>query len=88
MATLQVRSIEPQFYEALGRLAAAENRSISQEVIAILKRHLSAPYTQHQVATQRFLELAGSWQDDREADEIISDIRSSRKNRGRIQDAF
>ena len=34
MATLQVRSIDDQLYQALGKLAAREQRSISQQVVA------------------------------------------------------
>ena len=59
MATLQVRSIDDQLYDALGRKAAKDNRSISQEVVAILKEHLAQPM-QHKSATEKFLELCGS----------------------------
>ena len=88
MATLQVRSIDDQLYEALGRRAAMENRSISQEVVAILKDYLSRPVFSHESATAAFLELAGSWQDEREVHQIASDLRKSRRSRRRFKDIY
>jgi len=87
MATLQVRSIDDQLYEALGRKAARDNRSISQEVIAILKEHLSQP-TQHKSATESFMELCGTWKDEKSAKEISQDIRKSRQSKTRFKDVF
>jgi len=57
MATLQVRSVDDQLYEALGKRAIMENRSISQEVIFILRAYLSSPPLKYQEATARFLEI-------------------------------
>ena len=78
MATLQVRSIDNQLYKALGARAAMENRSISQEVIAILKDYLSRPSTKHGTMTEDFLQLCGTWQDDRPEEEIAAEIRNAR----------
>ncbi len=78
MATLQVRSIDDQLYRALGARAAHDNRSISQEVVAIIKDYLSRPVTQHRNVTEEFLQLCGSWQDDRSEQEIAAGIRQSR----------
>ena len=77
MATLKICSMDDQLYEALKRRAREENRSISEEAIAILKDYLSRPTS----ATQALLDLAGSWEDDRGAEEIIEDIRQSRYTR-------
>lgn len=41
MANLQVKGIDDGLYEQMKRRAAAENRSVSQEVIFLLKAHLS-----------------------------------------------
>ncbi len=80
MATLQVKSIDDRLYKLLGQKAKMDNRSISQEVIAIIKEHLSEPKRSSIVlATDRFLEVCGSWKDSRSSDEIIADIRNSRK---------
>ena len=78
MANLQVKSIDDQLYESLGKRAAMENRSISQEVISILKDYLSVPSKRHHKTNNQFLELCGSWQDEKSADEIIKQIRKDR----------
>jgi len=89
MAILQVRNMDDGLYEALGRRAASENRSISQQVIEIIQRSLSMPPNQTKSADEAVLELAGSWEDDRTADEIIADIRKSRtKNTHRFKEIF
>lgn len=79
MATLQVRSIDDQLYKALGRRASMDNRSISQEVVAILKTYLSLPTTSHTNNTNEFLEMCGSWQDERSEQEISGEIRQDRR---------
>ena len=88
MATLQVKSVDDQLYEALGKRAVMENRSISQEVIFILKAYLSSPPPKYQEVTDRFLEICGSWEDSREADEIVSEIRRSRQPVERTEVVF
>jgi len=87
MATLQVRSMDDQLYEALGRMAARDHRSISQQVIAILQEHLSQP-ARHANATEDFLALCSTWKDDRTAEEISREIRSSRKSANRFKEAL
>ncbi len=81
MATLQVRSIDPRLYDALRARARAENRSVSQEVVAILKGYLSGSRVNEENATEAFLGLADSWHDERSGAEIVEDIRRSRSTR-------
>lgn len=89
MATLQVRSIDDQLYKALGRRAAMDNRSISQEVVAILKEYLSYPTSKHTNSTNNFLEMCDTWQDEKTADEIIGEIRRDRRSGKRFtEDIF
>ena len=89
MATLQVRSMDDELYRALGARAAMENRSISQEVIAIVKDYLSRPVSQHRNVTEQFLQLCGSWQDERTEAEIAGEIRRSRVDSDvRFQEGF
>ncbi|MEA2083268.1 MAG: antitoxin [Thermodesulfobacteriota bacterium] len=88
MATLQVRSIDDQLYKALGRRATMENRSISQEVIAIIKAYLSSPKLQHENSTRDFLAMCGTWDDKRNPEEIIEEIRQDRRTTDRFQDMF
>ena len=79
MAVLQVRTMDDDLYEALGRRAAMDNRSISQEVIMIIKSFLSRPEA---VASpdEEALKLAGAWSDERSAEEISDSVRSARKS--------
>ena len=88
MATLQVRSIDDKLYKALGQQAAMENRSISQEVIAILKAYLSSPKQEYKNATTNFLNMCGTWNDERNAEEIIQEIRNARNENDRYTDIF
>lgn len=84
MANLQVKDIDDKLYNSIRQLAIDEKRSISQEVVYILQRYLSIPNSFKKNPTDDFLELAGSWQDDRSADDIISDMRDSRRNSTRF----
>ncbi len=84
MATLQVRTIDDQLYKALGRRAAMDNRSISQEVIAILKAYLSTPTATNAKSTDDFLKMCGCWQDERDAEAIIKEIRNDRCSKERF----
>ncbi len=90
MATLQVRSIDDQLYEALGKLAARDHRSISQEVVAILKEHLSQPlrHTTAAITNEEFLNLCGTWQEDRSAEEIADEIRAHRQSATRFHNTL
>jgi L-lactate utilization protein LutB len=56
-----------------------ENRSISQEVISNLEKYLSAPESYSINSTREFLNL--SWEDSRDANEIVKDIVKGRKNK-------
>ena len=79
MATLQVKGMDDRLYQALGARAAMENRSISQEVVSIIQKYLSAPVEDPRASARALLKLAGSWQDARSAEEIARDIRQSRR---------
>jgi len=81
MAVLQVRSMDDELYGALGRRAAMENRSISQEVIEIVKRYLAAPCAVPAGTDEAALRLAGSWDDPRPAAEIADGLRKARTTR-------
>jgi plasmid stability protein len=88
MATLQVRSLDDQLYEALGRRAAMDNRSISQEVTAMLKEYLSTPVRKNNKATDLFLEMCGCWDDERGPEEITREIRQARQTSTRFNDGY
>ena len=82
MANLQVKSIDDDLYESLGRRAAMENRSISQEVVSILKAYLSMPDSQNQKVSQQFLELCGTWEYEGTAESLVKHVRDSRSGPG------
>ncbi len=86
MANLQVKGIEDNLYAQLKELATAENRSISQEVIFLIKTHLASRKVLQATPTpaEILLQLAGSWEDEKQADEIIAEIRASRQNSQRL----
>jgi hypothetical protein len=73
-------------YGALGRRAALDNRSISQEVIEIIERYLASP-RDLPAADEEALRMAGSWGDSRPAEEIVATIRRERSTR-RFQKGF
>lgn len=86
MANLQVKGVDDEFYESLKALAAAENRSVSQQVLVILREYLAK---QGKVQTSRtpaevLLDLAGSWEDERDADEIVADLRRARRSSAKL----
>jgi plasmid stability protein len=82
MATLQLRNIDDRLYNFLKNSARRQNRPVSQEVVTIIQQHLhSSPPAN---ATLEFLALSGAWKDERDAEEIIADIRSSRKRRSSL----
>ncbi len=85
MAVLQVRGIDDQLYSALGALASRESRSISQEVISILQAYLSRANVSSKNSTDAFLDLAGSWEDGRTANELANELRKNRISRRRFK---
>ncbi len=86
MAVLQVRNMADDLYGALGRRAVLDNRSISQEVIEIIKAYLATPRS-NRGGDAEVLQMAGSWDDARAADEIAFEIRQARSTR-RFQGGF
>lgn len=88
MATLQVKGMDDDLYRALAARAAQEQRSISQQVTKIIRDHLANRHGSAEDATAAFLELCGTWSDDRSADQIAGDIRRARKSGGRSIDVL
>ena len=85
MANLQVKGIDDGLYEQLKRLATAENRSVSQEIIFLVKAHLSSQKTRRAMPSpaEVLLQLYGSWEDSRSAGEIVAEIRNARERKSR-----
>ncbi len=85
MATLQVRDIDDRLYDFLKVSAKMRNRSISQEVITIIQTYLNSDQKQIKNATIEFLSLEGAWLDDRNAEEIVKDIKQHRNQSSRFE---
>lgn len=67
MAILQIKGIEESFYNEIKALAASENRSVSQEVLYLLKHYLASgnQIRKNKTPAQVLLELSGSWIDSK-----------------------
>ena len=82
MANLQIKGIDDDIYAHLKALAASEHRSVSQQVLFLVRAYLARTNHMGQIKTpaEVLLELSGSWDDPREPHQIIEDLRSARKS--------
>jgi len=82
MANLQIKGIDEHIYAHIKKVAAAENRSVSQQILFLVKNYMTGRGGKHpeKTAAQTLLELSGSWDDDGSAEEIISEIKKGRIN--------
>jgi plasmid stability protein len=87
MATLVVRNFDDRLYAALRARAAANCRSVGEEVEAIIRASLGRPTGNVHQVTRELLALAGSWQDDRPAEQIAAEIRKGRRTGRRFGNA-
>jgi hypothetical protein len=90
MANLQIKGIEDNLYAEIKKLAADEDRSVSRQVLFLVKEYLTKRHLLRTLKTpaQVLLELSGSWEDDRDAQEIISKIKIARKNSKKLRGGF
>ena len=90
VANLQVKGIDDVFYEDLKRLAASESRSVSQQVVVILRDYVAKKERLGKIKTpaEVLLELAGSWEDERGAEEIVLSIRSARRSSTKLKEGL
>lgn len=58
------------------------------KVIRFFKQEIIAPGLDEKRATDEFLSVCGTWEDDRTIEEQIKDIYSSRKSTTRTEDMF
>jgi hypothetical protein len=87
MANLQIKNIQDELYEEIKKLAAAENRSVSQQVLFLVKEYLAKrkQLTTSKSPAQVLLELSGSWEDDKTAEDIVKEIKRARKSSRKLQ---
>ena len=90
MANLQIKGINDDLYAQLKSLAVSENRSISQQVLYLLKLYLAKKHQLQGTRTpaQILLELADSWEDDRPAEQIVKELKAKRKNSQKLRKGF
>ena len=87
MSNLQIKGIDSGLYAELKCLAAAERRSVSQQVIFLAKEYLARNRSARSAKTpaEVLLALSGSWSDDKSADEIIKELKQARRNSKRVR---
>lgn len=90
MANLQIKGMDDELYAQIKAIAAAQNRSVSGQVVNLIKEYLAKEKTLRSTKTpaQVLIELSGSWNDDRTADEIVADIKAHRKNSKKLADGL
>jgi hypothetical protein len=90
MANLQIKGIDDELYSELKRIAAEENRSVSQQTVFLVRDYVAKRQKIRGVKSpgQVLLELSGSWKDDRKPEEIVSEIRKARKNLKKLKRGF
>jgi hypothetical protein len=82
MANLQIKGIEDDLYNEIKKMAAADNRSVSQQILFLVKSYMSKKPRQNTAksAAEVLIDLYGSWQDERETDQIIDQVKRARRN--------
>lgn len=87
MANLQIKGMDDNLYEHLKSMAASQNRSVSQQVLYLVKSYLAKgkKMDDQKTSAQVLLELSGSWDDLRSSEEIISEIKRGRRNSRKLE---
>ena len=90
MANLQIKGIDDDLYREIKEMAKDEHRSVSQQILYMTKLFLTKRKAVEQVKTSAeiLLELAGSWDDERPAEEIVAEIREARKSSARLSEGL
>ena len=90
MANLQIKGIEDKLYKELKRMAAEENRSVSQQALFLVKQYLARKKHMGALKTpaQILLDLSGSWEDNRDSAKIITQIKKARRNSKKFKEGL
>jgi hypothetical protein len=90
MANLQIKGIDDELYGEIKKMAAADNRSVSQQILFLVKSYMAkkARCDSAKSPAEVLIDLHGSWQDKREADQIIGRIKKARKNSTDLSKGF
>jgi hypothetical protein len=86
MSNLQVKGIDDGLYAQIKALAVSENRSVSQQILYLVRCYLAnkKQFEQAKMPVEILLDLSGSWQDSRSAGEIVVGIKDARNNSSRF----
>jgi len=90
MANLQIKGIEDELYRELKKMAAEENRSVSQQVLFLVKEYLARKKHLRTLKTpaQILLDFSGSWEDNRDTAKIVAQIKKARRNSKKLEEGF
>lgn len=90
MANLQIKNMDESLYEEIKRAASAENRSVSQQVLTLIRDYLAKrkQISKLKSPAQVLLELSGTWEDERSAEEIVQEIKKARKSSKKLSGGF
>jgi hypothetical protein len=87
MANITIRNIPEEIFEQIKKLSLVEKRSINNQLLVIIEKGTQTEINQFNqlkhhipksVQMNLWENLSGSWEDNRTADEIISEIYNSR----------
>ena len=94
MASITIRNIPDEVLERIRALSSIERRSLNNEILVILERGTYSEY-EERLLKRKYLskstqleiwkQLAGTWEDNRSAGEIIDDIYSNRTSGREVQ---
>ena len=87
MANLQIKGVHDELYEEIKKVAEAENRSVSQQVLFLIRDYLTRrrELQSAKCPADVLLGLSGSWEDDPEPGEIVAEIKAARKNSKKLR---
>jgi len=90
MANVQIKGVDDDLYARLKALAASENRSVSQQVLFLLKSYLAKKHQWQKTKTpgQILLELSGSWEDPKSPTQIVKELKRARKSTRKLKAGF
>jgi len=90
MVDLQIKRMDDDIYAHLKALAAAEHRSVSQQVLFLVRAYLARTIHLNPKKTpaEVLLDLAGSWEDPEGPEEIIETLKSGRKSSRKLIEGF
>jgi len=82
MPTIRITEIDKDLYEGIKGLAFEGNRSVEQQVLFMIKDYMAKRHllSKTKTAAQVLLELSGTWEDERMAQEVVQDIKKARRN--------